>query len=171
MNASPEVWLRGNKLPGLIPELQPVADALLQAREEINEMLDGFSSTLLWEKLSGVAAAGFHLKHIAGVLDRLLTYAEGDLLTEAQLQYLKNEPVDQGNTLSDLLGYLHNAVDKSIERLTRFSKEEITQFRGVGRKQLPSTLIGLCFHAAEHTMRHTGQLLVTVKLLKSRGSA
>jgi uncharacterized damage-inducible protein DinB len=28
--------------------------------------------------------------------------------------------------------------------------------------------LGLLFHAAEHTQRHTGQLLVTVKVISSK---
>jgi hypothetical protein len=72
----PEVWLRGplNGIPAL---LQPVAHALLQAREEVNEMMDGFPENMLWQKVAGMASPGFHLQHLTGVLDRLFTYASG----------------------------------------------------------------------------------------------
>ncbi|MEI9810890.1 MAG: hypothetical protein WDO16_25110 [Bacteroidota bacterium] len=43
----------------------------------------------------------------------------------------------------------------------------LTSVRGVGRAKIPSTVMGLLFHAAEHTMRHTGQLLVTAGILKA----
>ena len=164
MNNLPEVWLRGETTPGLAPQLQPAVHTLLQVREEIEKMLTGFPQDLLWEKPSGVAAVGFHLKHIPGVLDRLLTYAEGGQLSELQLQYLKNETIDTGEQPGELLNRLKKAIVNAIERYKNFSPESIIEFRGVGRKKLPSTVIGLCFHAAEHSMRHTGQLLVTVKM-------
>lgn len=68
----PEVWLRGPvaNIPSL---LQPVAHALLQAREEVNEMLVDFPEDHLWDKPAGVASVGFHLQHLKGVLDRLLS--------------------------------------------------------------------------------------------------
>jgi len=166
MNEKKEVWLRGKTIAGLSPYLQPVAHALLQAKEEIEELLDGFPEEKLWAVLHGMANPGFHLKHIAGVLDRLLTYAEGNLLSEHQLTYLKNEK-EADKTSVELLGALNTEIEKTIERLKQFSDDELISFRGVGRQQLPSTVIGLCFHAAEHTMRHTGQLLVTIKMLQT----
>src|ERR1700679_551950 len=86
----PEVWLRGAE-DGIPPLLQPVAHALLQAREEVNEMMEGFPSVLLWEKPAGLASPGFHLQHLAGVLDRLFTYARGEQLAQQQLAYLAGE--------------------------------------------------------------------------------
>jgi uncharacterized damage-inducible protein DinB len=38
--------------------------------------------------------------------------------------------------------------------------------RLVGRAQLPSNVLGLLFHAAEHTMRHTGQVITTAKIVR-----
>src|ERR1700743_2676422 len=86
----PEVWLRG-PLDGIPPLLQPVAHALLQAREEIDELMKDFPEELLWEKPAGMASPGFHLQHLSGVLDRLFTYARGEQLTQQQLTYLANE--------------------------------------------------------------------------------
>lgn len=40
-------------------------------------------------------------------------------------------------------------------------------FRGVGRAQLPSTVIGCLVHGAEHAMRHVGQLSVTMRVVRS----
>jgi hypothetical protein len=37
--------------------------------------------------------------------------------------------------------------------------------RLVGRLKLPSTVVGLLFHAAEHTQRHVGQAATTRKRL------
>lgn len=163
-----EVWLRGEKDPGLPPELQPAADALLQAGEELDLLLADFPRTLLWERPAGVAAVGFHLKHIAGVLDRLLSYAEEKTLSPEQLAYLKNESVPDDTPVADLLKRVHAGIEQTLARFRSFSDVSLTAARSVGRAGLPATLIGLCFHAAEHTMRHTGQLLVTVKVLRYR---
>jgi len=160
----PEVWLRG-PLGGIPPLLQPVAHALLQAREEINDLMNDFPGELLWLKVADMASPGFHLQHLSGVLDRLFTYARGEQLTEQQLEYLANEKEFQGLMLDDLIKKFNKQVDSSLKQLESTYDNSLTLPRGVGRKQLPSTTIGLLVHAAEHTMRHTGQLLVTVRFL------
>ncbi|MCC6286273.1 MAG: DinB family protein [Chitinophagaceae bacterium] len=163
---SSEVWLRG-PITGIPALLQPAAHALLQAREEINQFMNDFPDALLWEKPAGVAAPGFHLRHLAGVLDRLLTYAKAETLSEAQLQYLKQEETASAITTKELLEYFNRQVDKAIAQLSATAENILTEIRGVGRQQIPSTVSGLIFHAAEHTQRHTGQLMVTVKILKA----
>ena len=171
MSASklPEYWLRG-PVPGISSYLQPVAHALLQAREEVNELMSEFPEELLWEQPAGLACPGFHLQHLSGVLDRLFTYAVGQMLTEEQLQLLKKEGVkDTSLTADKLVKIFNEQVDKSLEQLKATDEKSLIEFRGVGRAQLPSTVLGLLTHAAEHTMRHLGQLLVTVRVLKNRG--
>ncbi|HYJ66012.1 MAG TPA: DinB family protein [Parafilimonas sp.] len=163
----PEVWLRGaiKNIPAL---LQPVAHALLQSREEINKLMQNFPAEKLWEKPAGVASVGFHLQHLSGVIDRLFTYARGESLTEQQLNYLNNEGKQAENiSLQKLLTNFNMQVDAALKQLTETKEETLTDDRSVGRKKLPSTVIGLLFHAAEHTMRHTGQLLVTSKFLSA----
>lgn len=86
----PEVWLQG-PIADVFPLLQPVAHALLQAQEEINELMYDFPENKLWEKPAGAASPAFHLQHIVGVLDRLFTYAKGKQLTDEQLKYLSEE--------------------------------------------------------------------------------
>lgn len=164
-----EVWLRGplDDVPAL---LQPVAHALLQAREELQELMAGFADELLWQKVAGMASPGFHLQHLTGVLNRLFTYAKGEALRTEQLDYLLSEGTVVPNlTTVDLLKRFDHEVDKVIAQLMITDEQTLKQFRGVGRAQLPSTVIGLYVHAAEHTMRHLGQLLVTVKVLKNNG--
>ncbi|NII25193.1 DinB family protein [Pseudoflavitalea sp. X16] len=164
----PEVWLRG-PLEGIPALLQPVAHALLQAQEEIHDRLQDFPESLLWEQPAGVASPGFHLQHIPGVLDRLFTYADGRMLSDEQLHYLSLEgKITEGVRLSSLLETLDVQVRQSITRLKTIDPDTLTAVRGVGRKQVPSTVLGLLFHSAEHTMRHTGQLLVTVQVLKAK---
>ena len=145
--------------------LQPVAHALLQAREEINELMQGFPDALLWEKPAGMASPGFHLQHMAGVLDRLYTYARGEQLDQKQLDYLAAESKNVDVKVSQLLEHFNKQVDIAIKQLSETDEAALTEIRGVGRAKVPSTVIGLLVHSAEHTMRHIGQLLVTVRVL------
>ena len=163
---TPEVWLRG-PLPNIPSLLQPVAHALLQAREEVVALMQGFPDALLWERPGGVASPGFHLQHLSGVLDRLFTYAKGQSLNEAQFTALRSEgqPSDELTVLL-LVTRFQEQVDAALEQLKGTDEKTLLEFRGVGRAQLPSTVLGLLTHAAEHTMRHLGQLLVTVRMLR-----
>jgi len=168
MSASklPEYWLRG-PLPGINSYLQPVAHALLQAREEVNELMKEFPGELLWQQPAGLASPGFHLQHLSGVLDRLFTYAKCQMLSTGQLQALKEEGVTNNALTADKLVKIFNEqVDQSLDQLKATGEKTLIEFRGVGRAQLPSTVLGLLTHAAEHTMRHVGQLLVSVRVLK-----
>lgn len=165
MSNRTEVWLRGplQDIPFL---LQPVAHALLQAEEEVNEMLADFPETKLWAKSFGAASVGFHLQHIAGVLDRLFTYAEGRMLSEEQLRTLAEEGIPSEAGIHALLEKLNKQVGKSLNHLSMADEQTLREHRSVGRAGLPSTVMGLFFHSAEHTMRHVGQLLVTVRVIK-----
>ncbi len=167
-NQLPEVWLRG-PLPDVPALLQPVAHALLQAREEINALMADADESILWQKPAGMASPGFHLQHLTGVLDRLFTYAKGNMLTPEQLDALNKEgkPISKSDMIEVLLSNFNKQVDKALEQLTVENPQALTEVRGVGRAQTPSTVIGLYTHAAEHTMRHVGQLLVTVKVLQA----
>ena len=167
--ALPEVWLRGplENIPAL---LQPAAHALLQAMEEIQAAMKDFPDHLLWERPAGVASPGFHLLHMTGVLNRLCTYARAGLLNEEQLAYLKSESERQDRPVSKLIEMLQRQVNQTLKQFSETDESTLTELRSVGRKGLPSTVQGLLFHAAEHTMRHLGQLLVTVKLLKAGSS-
>ena len=119
------------------------------------------------EQPAGLASPAFHLQHLSGVLDRLFTYAKGQMLSAEQLQALKEEGVkNDAFTADKLVEKFDKQVDQSLEQLKRTEEKTLTDFRAVGRAQLPSTVLGLLTHAAEHTMRHVGQLLVTVRILK-----
>ncbi|MCE7070301.1 DinB family protein [Dyadobacter sp. CY327] len=163
----PEVWLRG-PLPEISDFLQPAAHALLQAQEEINAELSNFPVALLWERPADVASVGFDLQHLTGVLDRLFTYARAESLSENQLAYLKSEgqPLSSTSALNELLDAFNRQILIALTQLKHTDEETLTQIRYVGRAMLPSTHLGLLFHAAEHTQRHTGQLLVTSRMLK-----
>lgn len=162
-----EVWLRG-PLPDIPPLLQPVAHALLQAREEVSALMEDFDPDLLDAKPAGLASVRFHLQHLTGVLDRLFTYARGQLLLPTQLDYLKKEGkiTEEPQSVEMLVNRFNQQVDTALEQLKNTDEGTLTEVRGVGRAQVPSTVMGLLFHSAEHTMRHLGQLLVTVKVVK-----
>ncbi len=167
-NESVEFWLLG-PLPDITSVLQPAAHALLQAQMEIHKLMKDFPVSLLWEKRAGNASPAFHLQHIAGVLNRLFTYANEEELSPEQLRYLSDEGKMNGEiTVDILLRNLDDQIETSINYLKKIKPETLTEVRFVGRKKIPSTQIGLLFHAAEHTMRHTGQLLVTVKVILTR---
>ena len=160
----PEVWLRG-AVPGVPALLQPVAHALMQAREEVESLMEGFDERCLWTRPGGVASAGFHVQHLAGVLDRLFTYARGEQLSGTQLTFLESEGrEDSGIRAADLLAAFQGQVDRAVAELSRIDEKTLTEARSVGRGSLPSTVLGLLVHAAEHVQRHVGQLLVTVRV-------
>ena len=163
-----EFWLAG-PVAGIIPVLQPVAHAILQVQQELQEVLQDFPDTLLWQRPGGVASVAFHLQHLSGVLDRLFTYARGEQLSTGQLNALQKEgKQDKKVNLPGLLQQFNGQMDSAIEQLKNTLEETVFEIRYVGRKQIPSNVLGLLFHAAEHIQRHTGQLLVTAKVLNNK---
>jgi uncharacterized damage-inducible protein DinB len=164
----PEVWLRG-PLPAVPPLLQPVAHALLQAREEVVALLADFPDARLASRPLGLASVGFHLCHLTGVLDRTFTYARGEALSKSQLAYLaaEGQPLTHAGAVEELVQAFHQQVDRALAQLENTAEATLAEWRGVGRAQLPSTVIGLLVHAAEHTTRHVGQLLVTVRVVRA----
>lgn len=162
--SEPEVWLTG-AIAGVPPHLQPVAHSLLQSRDEIRGVLGGMTPADIWRGHTHAASIGFHVLHAIGSLDRLFTYARGEALSDAQRQGLARESApDTQVTASDLLGAFDAAVERALEQLRRTDEATLTSTREVGRARLPSTVIGLLFHAAEHTQRHAGQALTTKRM-------
>ena len=159
-----EAWLRG-PVEGVPPLLQPVAHALVQAREEVEALAAELPAEALWSRPGGAASAGFHLRHLAGVLDRLLTYARGEALSDAQLAYLAAEGAPAGTTPAALAEAFGQRVGAALDQLRRTDEATLAEARFVGRERIVSTHIGLLVHAAEHTARHVGQLLVTARVV------
>jgi uncharacterized damage-inducible protein DinB len=162
---TPEVWLRG-PIDGVPPLLQPVAHAVLQVCEEVEVLLRDFPAELLWTKPSGVASVGFHVQHMCGVIDRLSAYAEGRALDATQLAWLRSEGTPQpgASSTNELIAILRARVEQFIAQLRLIDQSTLANARTVGRAKLPSTVMGLLFHAAEHSQRHLGQLSVTVRI-------
>jgi uncharacterized damage-inducible protein DinB len=164
-NNNLEYWLRG-PVEGIPLLLQPAAHAMLQSREEIQNALKNFPESLIWERPEGVASVAFHLQHIPGVLDRMYTYARGQQLNQQQLDYMVGEGKENDVIkLSALLQHLSDQVERSLEQLRNTPEPGLLEARAVGRRQIPSNVIGLLFHGAEHMQRHTGQLLVTSRVV------
>jgi uncharacterized damage-inducible protein DinB len=162
----PEVWLRG-PLPDYIDELQSVAHSLMQVREEIQRVASLAPETL-WARPGGAASIGFHLKHLAGSLDRLLTYAGGKPLNAAQYAALADEA--RGDESSEVLVRLAvEAVDRALTHVRTTPLCTLDEAREVGRDRLPSTVLGLLFHAAEHAQRHSAQIITTAKIIGASG--
>lgn len=164
----PEVWLRG-PIPEIPPLLQPVAHALLQAIEEVHRVVGPLAPAHLWARPGGAASVGFHVRHAAGSLDRLFTYARGEELSEEQRAFLKaeEEPGSPSEQASSLVSAFETQVDRALAQLRATPESTLLEARGVGRLQLPSTVLGLLFHAAEHTQRHVGQIVTTAKIVQA----
>ena len=160
----PEVWLRG-ALPDYIDELQPVAHSLLQVREEI-EGVTSLTAAQLWTRPGGAASIGFHLRHLAGSLDRLMTYARGKPLNVAQYEYLAAEEHEQAETADALVRRAQDAIDRALAQVRGTPLCTLDESREVGRHRLPSTVLGLLFHAAEHAQRHSAQIITTAKVVR-----
>lgn len=167
-NELPEVWMRG-PVDGYASQLQPVAHALLQVREEIDADVADLTTEQLWARPAGVASIGFHLRHLAGSLDRLLTYARGEQLTAEQLAFLKGEadPGAPPASPAETLRIAADGIDRALSQIRHTDVATLPEARGVGRRQLPTTVMGLLFHAAEHASRHAGQIATTRKIVLS----
>jgi uncharacterized damage-inducible protein DinB len=163
-----EYWLRG-PVDGIAPLLQPVAHALLQAREDVAQTVAGLTPAQLWTTPGGAASVGFHLKHLAGSLDRLFTYARGEGLSPEQLAALKTEtfPGEPPGDAAALVRIVHSGIDRALDQVRGTPEGSLLAERRVGRQGLISTTLGLLFHAAEHTTRHAGQAITTAKIVKN----
>jgi uncharacterized damage-inducible protein DinB len=135
------------------------------AREDLARHTSGLTTEQIWLTPNGFGSVGFHLRHIAGATDRLMTYATGAELSETQMSLLKSEK-DPGATREMLLAALDAAFAKAESTARALDPATLTAPRAVGRKQLPTTVIGLLIHTAEHTQRHVGQAISAAKLAR-----
>jgi len=163
----PEVWLRG-PVEGFPAELQPAVHALMQVVEDVEAAVTPLSIDEIWAKPGGAASIGFHARHIVGALDRLYSYARGLALSETQIAYMKAEGVagDPAPDGAALVNLVKTGVDAALGQLRSTPVSELAGVRTVGRKQLPTTVLGLLFHGAEHSTRHAGQIITTAKVVR-----
>lgn len=164
-----EAWQRG-PVEGYEPLLMPVVHALLQVREDLHALAARVPNDFVWERPGGAASIGFHVRHTGGALDRLFTYARGEALTEAQRAFARQEgePGDPPATLAALVADVDRDIDRAFDQLRATSRDSLLEARKVGRAGLPSTVLGLLFHAAEHCTRHVGQAITTAKILMGK---
>ena len=155
MSAAAEPWLRGP-----IAGLHPVAAHLLYTFEQAREELPKFCVPVdVWRRAGGVAPVGFHLRHIAGSVDRLTTYLEGGVLSGGQLLALREEPV-AGASFDAMMAAMDVQFRRTEEVVRGIAAERYGDARVVGRKRLPTTVGGLIVHMSEHTQRHLGQAVL-----------
>lgn len=162
----PEAWLNG-PVHGVPSLFQPVAHALVQARADVAEHAQGISAETLWTHRNA-AAAGFHLVHAANAIDRLFTYARGELLSDTQKATLRGETADHPELDGAAVArHLSTTIDRALAQLKDTEPDTAFEERRVGRSGAPSNVIGLLFHAGEHTTRHVGQFITTLKMLQT----
>ena len=154
-------------IPGVHVLVAPILYAFQQAREDLAVHTDGLTAEQLWARPHGLGSAGFHIRHIAGSTDRLVTYLQGRQLSGAQLATLKAEPDADGSTREELLAELEAAFSEAEQVVRSIEPASLADPREIGRKRLPTTVIGLLTHIAEHTQRHVGQAISAAKLARA----
>jgi uncharacterized damage-inducible protein DinB len=162
---STEAWLEG-PLDGVDPYLMPVAHGLVQVTRDLERVAD-LTRAQVWARPGGAASVGFHLNHVAGVLDRLPTYARAETLSERQMETLRAETEPGDADVATLVREARAAAASALAQVRATPREALLEPRAVGRRQLPSTVLGLLHHAAEHATRHTGQAITTARIVRS----
>jgi len=160
----PEPWLRGtySDLPAV---LRAVLHAFDLAQEDIAHWTADLSEAELHATPYGLTSIALHLRHIPRSLDRLLTYAEGNQLSSEQIIEMKTE-CDDSVSRDELFSELNAGLGKAARRVRAFAEADLETPCAIGKKQLPTTIGGLLVHLADHTQRHTGQIVTTARLLK-----
>lgn len=165
----PEPWLRG-PLQGVDSLLMPAAHALVQASEDLTRAASSLRPEQLVARPGGAASVAFHLAHIAGSIDRLLTYARGQGLNDEQ-RVAAGAEAGRGDSSGDavaLVAQARGAIEVALAQIRSTPRATLLEPRAVGRSRLPSTVLGLLFHVAEHTQRHVGQLIATAKMVRGQ---
>jgi uncharacterized damage-inducible protein DinB len=160
-----EAWLSG-PVEGVPPLLQPVAHALLQARDDVSAIVGGLTAEELWKRPGASASIGFHALHLAGATDRLFTYARSEALSDAQRRAAGAEAQTVDLPSEEVIARVEAAVAQALAQLAATPADTLIEPRSVGRAQLPSTVLGLLFHAAEHASRHAGQMATLAKVVR-----
>jgi uncharacterized damage-inducible protein DinB len=165
-----EQWLSG-PVAGVPPLLMPAAHALLQVRGDVRDALEGLSPEQIWARPGASASIGFHAMHLAGATERLMTYAAGRQLSGDQLIDARAEKDLDGVASADIVARVERAIDAALAQIRATDSATLSESREVGRQRLPSNVLGLIFHAAEHAARHAGQIATLRKVVTSRQTA
>lgn len=163
-----EPWLRGT-----LTEVDAVRRGVLHALELTREDVARWCNELTEEQLEarpfGLPSVGFQMRHMVRSLDRLLTYAEGQQLNEAQLVSMKSEMESQGRR-EELFAEFERGIESAMQRVRAIAPTTYEEARGVGRKVMPTSVGGLLVHCADHTQRHVGQLVTTAKVVTAQNA-
>jgi hypothetical protein len=162
----PEPWLRG-PIEGVHGLVMPVLFSFAQVREDLAKYVAGLTPEQIWRALDN-ASIGFHLTHLAGSVDRLTTYLMGNQLSPGQLRALRTEHEGAWDAAT-LLAHVDSALSECEARLLTIDPASLYDARVVGRKALPTTVLGLIVHLAEHTQRHLGQAVTLCKAVRNSG--
>ncbi len=165
MSSQPEPWLRG-PIAGVDPRLAPILYAFQHAREDLARFTEGLTPEQIWATPHGFGSVGFHIRHIGGSTDRLMTYLEGRQLSPEQMAALEREKEPRGQGREELLAEMERAFERAEAAVRALDPSRLTEPRMVGRKHLPTTVAGLLTHIAEHTQRHIGQAISAAKLAR-----
>ncbi len=163
-----EPWLRGTHAD--VPAAgRAVLHALELALDDLTKWTAGLTDDEVHASPSGLTSIAQHMRHIAGSTDRILTYAEGEQLSQEQLAALKAESASEGRqeSLAELLAAVEVAFSDAAGRIRILATANLDTPRAVGRRQLPTSIGGAMIHVADHTMRHVGQVVTTAKTLKA----
>jgi uncharacterized damage-inducible protein DinB len=160
-----EPWLRGTYAD--VPAVgRAVLHALDLALDDLTCWTEGLIDAEVHAQPLGLTSVAFHLRHIARSIDRLLSYAEGNQLSAEQLTALKAEQSGE-EPLAVLLAEVEASFSNAAGRIRVLATADLDTFRGVGRRQLPTSIGGALVHVADHTQRHVGQVVTTAKVLKA----
>ena len=96
------------------------------------------------------------LGRVEGVSDAMMPVAHS----------LVQDAIAHNTEINELIMVALDRIDHCLEHLTAIPDEQLYEPRRVGRDELPSTVIGLLFHAAEHTTMHVGQIRTTLKVIR-----
>ena len=159
----PEPWLRNTLLD--VPALpRAVLHALELAQEDIEHWAALLTDAEVSARPLGLTPFSYHVRHMVHSLDRLLTYAEGASLSLVQRAAL-NVELDPVTQKDSMLAEFRLGLEDARARILKFSLHHLEATRHVGTQRLPASLGGLLVHLADHTQRHSGQAVVTARVL------
>jgi hypothetical protein len=92
-----------------------------------------------------------------------MSYLQNRELTAEQMLALHDEAQPLGLRREQLLAILEKTLREAGETVRGIAPTTLEEPRVVGRKKLPTTVIGLLTHIAEHTQRHVGQAISACK--------
>jgi uncharacterized damage-inducible protein DinB len=166
MAAVPEPWLRG-PIPKMDACVAPILYTFQQAREDLDLYAGSLTAAQLWAKPYGFGSVGFHMLHIAGSTDRLMSYLEGRELSHEQFAALAAEEKTEGLSAAELLAGMDRVFQGAEAVVRAIEPATLSEPRWVGKKRLPTTVAGLLTHIAEHIQRHIGQAISAAKLAQA----